>query len=231
MTELYNNDSELFTVMKGTLFTAVIGDVLDQMGYLHQFLPAGIEPLQKTTKMAGRAMPVLEADVFEDGEITGKGPLSSKPFGLMLEALDDLKKDEVYIATGASPNYALWGELMSVRAGHLGAAGAVVNGYLRDSNGIEAQNFPAFCRGTYAQDQGPRGKVIDYRTVIEIEGIRVEPGNLIFGDREGVLIIPREAEEEAIRRAVEKVSIEGEVERAIRNGMSAVEAMNTFGVM
>mgnify|MGYP001818802635 CR=1 FL=1 len=127
--------------------------------------------------------------------------------------------------------YALWGELMSTRATYLKAAGAILDGYVRDADGIEALGFPTFCRGVYAQDQGPRGKVIDYRCAIEIDGVRIEPGALLFGDREGVLVIPREAEEEAIRRAVEKAETENEVERAIKGGMSATQALETFGVM
>ena len=89
--------------------------------------------------------------------------VGAKPFGLMLEALDDLRPNEVYVATGGSFRYALWGELMSTRARYLGAAGAVLNGFVRDAAGIEALGFPTFCRGLYAQDQGPRGKVIDFR--------------------------------------------------------------------
>ncbi len=231
MTKPYANDAELFTLMKSKLFTAVIGDVLDQMGLRRQFLPAGISPLQAPLKMAGRAMPVLEADIFDLDVPQARGPLAQKPFGLMLEALDDLKQDEIYMATGASLRYALWGELMATRATHLKAAGAVLDGYVRDANGIEALNFPTFCRGVYAQDQGPRGKVIDFRTTIEIGGVQIKPGTLIFGDREGVLIIPQDAEEETIRRALEKVSIEGEVEKAIKGGMSAVQALETYGVM
>lgn len=224
-------DTELFDLLKTRLFTAVVGDVLDQMGLRRQFLPAGIAPLKPGMKIAGRAMPVLEADVFDDGSEAAKGPLAHKPFGLMLEALDDLNEGEVYIATGASLRYALWGELMSTRATYLKAAGAILDGYVRDADGIEALGFPTFCRGVYAQDQGPRGKVIDYRCAIEIDGVRIEPGALLFGDREGVLVIPREAEEEAIRRAVEKAETENEVERAIKGGMSATQALETFGVM
>lgn len=224
-------DTELFDLLKTRLFTAVVGDVLDQMGLRRQFLPAGIAPLKPGMKIAGRAMPVLEADIFDDGADTAKGPLAHKPFGLMLEALDDLKDGEVYIATGSSLRYALWGELMSTRAAYLKSAGAILDGYVRDADGIEALGFPTFCRGVYAQDQGPRGKVIDYRCAIEIEGVRIEPGALLFGDREGVLVIPREAEEEAIRRAVEKAETENEVERAIKGGMSATQALETFGVM
>ena len=227
----WNSDQELFALMKDRLYTAVIGDVLDQMGLRRQFLPAGISPLQQGTKLAGRAMPVLECDIFDDGGPESRGPLALKPFGLMLEALDDLKEGEVYVATGASLRYALWGELMSTRATYLKAAGAVLDGYIRDADGIEALGFPTFSRGTYAQDQGPRGKVVDFRSAIEIDGVRIPPGALLYGDREGVLVVPPEAEEEAIRRALEKAATETEVETAIRGGMSASQALETFGVM
>ncbi len=224
-------DDETFKLLKEELFTAVVGDVLDAMGRRRQFLPAGIAPLQPGMKLAGRAMPVLEADVFDDGTAQSAGPLARKPFGIMLEALDDLKPGEVYVASGSSFRYALWGGLMSTRATHLHAAGAVLNGYVRDASEIERLGFPTFCRGVYAQDQGVRGKVIDFRTAIEVEGVRVAPGDLVFGDREGVLIIPREAEEEALARALEKARTEDKVAAAIRGGMSACEALATFGVM
>lgn len=223
-------DSELFALMRNELFTAVVGDVLDALGHQRQFLPPGIMPLDKRMRVVGRAMPVLEADVFAATTDT-IGPLAAKPFGLLFEALDDLKPDEIYIATGSSLRYALWGGLMSTRAIHLKAAGAVLDGFVRDTNEIEALGFNVFCRGAYAQDQGPRGKVIDYRTPIEIEGIRIEPGDLLFGDREGVLVIPRQIEVEVVQRALEKVRTENKVAEAIRGGMSTREAFDTFGVM
>src|SRR5579884_1613731 len=125
--------------MRQRLFTAVVGDVLDQLGFLHQFLPPSIRPLHDDMVVAGRAMTVLEADLAE-------GEPAAKPFGLMLEALDDLKPGEVYVASAAvSPvRYAMWGELMSTRARHLGAAGAVLNGPSRDTRGILAMGFPVF---------------------------------------------------------------------------------------
>jgi 4-hydroxy-4-methyl-2-oxoglutarate aldolase len=224
-------DDELFTILKTELFTAVVGDVLDVMGHRRQFLPAGIAPLNPKARIAGRAMPVLEADVFDDKSPAARCPLAQKPFGLMLEALDDLKPGEIYIATGASLRYALWGGLMSTRATHLKAAGAILDGYVRDADEIEHLGFGVFCRGLYAQDQGPRGKVIDFRCAIEIDGVRIEPGDLLFADREGVLVIPRAAEAEAIRRAREKAGTEGAVSIAIKGGMSACEALAKFGVM
>jgi len=179
-------------------------------------------------KVVGHAMPVLEADIFDDGS---HSPGGSKPFGQMLEALDDLRPNEVYVATGGSSRYAFWGELMSTRARHLRAAGAVLNGFVRDATGIEALGFPTFSRGLYAQDQGPRGKVIDFRVSIEIEGVRVAPGDIIFGDREGVLVIPSEAAAEAVEAALVKASTENRVATAIQQGMGAREAFETFGVL
>jgi len=181
--------------------------------------------------VVGRAMPVLEADVFEERSSSGVNETMGKPFGLMLNALDDLAPGEVYICTGGSPSYALWGELMSTRAMKLGAAGAVVNGYSRDTKGILSLGFPVFSYGRYAQDQGPRGKVVDFRLPIELGGVRVRPGDIVFGDLDGVCIVPREAEEEVIRGALEKARGEKLVRRAIDEGLSTVEAFKKFGIM
>jgi regulator of RNase E activity RraA len=225
------NDEPLFNKMKTQLFSAVIGDVMDQLGFLHQFLSPNIRALQSSTILIGRALPVLEADVFTEQSKSGQNQLMQKPFGLMLEALDDLKQNEVYICTGASPRYALWGELMSTRAIKLGAAGAVVDGYHRDTRGILALNFPVFSYGSYAQDQGPRGKVIDFRCTIEMNGVQIRTGDIIFGDIDGVCVIPQEAETDIIRLAIEKANGEKLVQKAIQNGMSASEAYANFGIM
>ena len=181
-------------------------------------------------KVIGRAMPVLEADISMKA-LAPPALLSPKPFGLMLEALDDLRPNEVYVATGGSLRYAFWGELMSTRARYLHAAGAVLNGFVRDAAGIEALGFPTFSRGLYAQDQGPRGKVVDFRVGIEIEGVRIAPGDLMFGDREGVLVIPAQVETEAVEAALAKAATENRVAAAIGEGMGAREAFETFGVL
>ena len=227
----FADDADLFAAMRGRLFTAVVGDVLDRMGLLHQFLPPHIRALRADMVALGRAMPVLEADYFAAADPAGQTALSRQPFGLMFQALDSLKPQEVYVAAGASPRYALWGELMSTRALHLQAAAAVVDGYCRDSAAILALNFPTFSHGTYAQDQGPRGKVVDYGVPIEIGAVRIRPGDILFGDRDGVLVIPREAEAEAIALALEKAATENRVRLAIEAGMSTVEAFARFGVM
>jgi regulator of RNase E activity RraA len=123
----WGNDDELFALCRSGLFSAVIGDVMDIMGRTNQFLPPRIQPLRDDMVLVGRAMPVLEADDY-GGEGPGRvNDLFNQPFGLMLRALDELKKNEVYVCTGSSPDYALWGELMSTCAKNRGAAGAVVD--------------------------------------------------------------------------------------------------------
>lgn len=217
-------------MMKRDLFTAVVGDVLDTLGHRNQFLPQPVKPLVAGTKIAGRAMTVLEAD-YPEGVGAGAGPLTTKAFGIMFEALDSLAEGEIYVASGSSFDYALWGGLMSTRAMHLKAAGAILNGFIRDTAEIRRLGFPVFSRGSFAQDQGVRGKVIDYRVPIRFGNVTINPGDLLFGDDEGILVIPQAAEAEAISRALEKVATENEVARAIRGGMSTVEAFEKFGVM
>jgi regulator of RNase E activity RraA len=229
--KLWQSDQELFELVRRELFTAVVGDIMDTLGLQKQFLPPQIRPLRDDMVVIGRAMTVLEADVFAVIPESNANPLMSKPFGLMLEALDDLKTGEIYICTGASPTYALWGELMSTRAMKLGAAGAVLDGYSRDTNGILRLNFPTFSYGAYAQDQGPRGKVIDFRVPLEIGGVRIMPGDIIFGDMDGVCIVPASAEEDVFVEAVEKARGEQLVRKAIESGMSAVDAFAKYGIM
>lgn len=179
----------------------------------------------------GRAMPVLEADVFVEILSNTINPAMQKPFGLMFEALDDLKEDEVYICTGSSLSYALWGGLMTTRALKLKAAGAVLNGFSRDTNEVLRLNFPTFSLGTYAQDQGPRGKVMDFRIPIEWGGVRINPGDIIFGDRDGVLVVPKEVEEEAFSGAIGKARCEKLILKALQEGMTTVDAFKHFGIM
>jgi regulator of RNase E activity RraA len=224
-------DDQLFEIARKELFPALLGDVLDKMGYLHQYVTPAVKPLSPTMVVIGRAMPVLEANVLGEIITDTHNPLLKIPFGLMFDALDDLRPNEVYICSGAAPEFALWGGLMSTRALQLGAAGAVLNGYSRDTNEILALDFSVFSTGTFGQDQGPRGKVLDFRTPINFSGVTVHPGDIVFGDRDGVIIIPEKAAAEAFARAIEKSRGEKLVKKALESGMSAKEAFNTFGIM
>lgn len=228
---LWSDDTSLFALARTELFTAVVGDIMDKLGAQRQFLPPQIRPLRHDMVVIGRAMTVLEADVFADHSADGKNSLLKKPFGLMLEALDDLKPNEVYVCTGASPTYALWGELMSTRALRCGAVGAIVDGYSRDTRGILALDFPTFSHGPYAQDQAPRGKVIDFRVPLQVGDARIQPGDILFGDVDGVCVVPRAMEREVFTKALEKARGEKVVQKAIAGGMRAKAAFEKYGIM
>lgn len=237
----WKTDSELFALARAELYTAVVGDICDQHGLRRQFLPPEIRALEpargaegrgaatsapgaRVPILAGRAMPVLEADVFSE-------PDPAHPFGKMLDALDALTENEVYVCSGASPRYALVGELMATAVLARGAVGAVVDGFIRDTEGIAQLGMPTFSRGSYAQDQRGRGIVLDYRVPIEIGGVIIRPGDIIVGDIDGVLVVPAEHEELIFTGALEKARAEKTVQKAIAEGMTANEAFAKFGIL
>jgi regulator of RNase E activity RraA len=218
----WNNDAELFTLMKDVLYTPVVGDILDVLGRFHQFLPQPVQPLREEMKIAGRAMPVLVMDVY--------GP-QRPPFGKLTDSLDQLKPGEVYVAAGGTMRCAYWGEILTATARTRGAVGAVVNGYHRDTPQVLEQNWPVFSRGRFAQDSSVRMAIAEYRCPIEIEGTWVEPGDLVFADLDGVLIVPRSLEVEVIEKALEKARGEKVVRQEIERGMSSTEAFRKYGIL
>src|SRR5262249_32641922 len=157
----WKSDSELFQLVRDVLYTPVVGDILDSLERYHQFLPPAVQPMREEMKVVGRAMPALVIDVY--------GP-QKKPFGLMTESLDQLQPGEVYVNTGGTMRCAYWGEILTATARTRGAAGAVVNGYHRDTPRVLEQNWPVFSRGRFAQDSSVRMAVAEYRCPVEIEG-------------------------------------------------------------
>jgi regulator of RNase E activity RraA len=218
----WKSDRELFRLMTRELYTPVVGDILDDLGYTHQFLPAPIQPMREAMKLAGRAMPVLMIDVY------GK---QKKPFGLLTEALDQLKPGEIYLASGGDMRCAYWGEILTATAKKRGAVGAVINGFHRDTPKVLEQNWPVFSRGRFAQDSSVRTQVVDFRCPIEIGQVTVQPGDLVFGDLDGVVVIPRQTEAEVVRRALAKARGEKLVRKEIEAGLSSTAAFKKYGIL
>jgi 4-hydroxy-4-methyl-2-oxoglutarate aldolase len=216
------SETQLFQTMRERLFTAVVGDILDREGYYHQFLPQPIKPIHPSHRVVGRAFPVRIADV------TGK---QSRPFGRLTEALDAIRPNEVYLATGGAMNCAAWGEIMTATARTRGGTGAVIDGFHRDTPRVLEQGWPVFSRGSFAQDAGVRSSVIDFRCAVEIGGVLVEPGDLIFGDIDGVAVIPRAIEDKVIELALEKVAAEKIVRREIEDGATSTSVFDRYGVL
>lgn len=218
----WRSDAELFSLCARELYTPVVGDILDDLGFTRQFLPQPIQPLRDEMKLAGRAMPVVMIDVF------GR---QKKPFGLLTEALDQLQPGEVYLASGGDMRCAYWGEILTATARKRGASGAVINGFHRDTPKVLEQSWPVFSRGRFAQDSSVRTQVADYRCGIEVGQVAVVPGDLVFGDLDGVVIVPQKAEEEVIERALAKARGEKLVRKEIEAGMSSTAAFKKYGIL
>ena len=217
----WKNDKELFEIMKKELYTGVLCDMLDTLGYSHQFLPREIQAALPEMIVAGRAFPTIICDVY--------GP-QDKPLGLLAEAIDHCGEDKVYFVTGGDRRCSYFGEIMTAKLKANKAVGAVIDGPMRDTRQVLAQNFPVFCTGRDAQGSIYRNQVIAYDVPVEIGGISVKPGDLVFGDIDGVVIIPQEIEEEALKVTLDRVRGETETRAAVDAGMSAVEAIEKFGV-
>ncbi len=204
------------------LSSAVLGDVMDVMGLQQQFLPPEVRSLEPTMVVAGRAMPVVLEQVHG---------IPSEPFGRLTEALDQLRQGEVYLAAAAGLPCASWGEILTATAIGRGAAGAVIDGFHRDTVGVLRQQWPVFSRGAYGQDAGARSVVVDFRVRVTIGSVHVSPGDLVFGDVDGVAIVPRDVEDEVLHRATMKRSTEGKVLDEIASGLSSGAAFERYGVL
>lgn len=222
MSTLPANDAERFELVRRSLYSPVVGDILDSVGRVHQFLPSAVRPILPSMVVVGRAMPVLIGDVFGQ---------QAKPFGKLTEALDSLESGEIYLARSGRLECSAWGEILTTTARLRGAAGAVIDGFHRDTGRILSQDWPVFSRGSYAQDAGVRASVVDFRVRIEIEGVQIDPGDLIFGDVDGVVVVPRAVEDEVLELSLAKASAENVTRGAIEKGMSSTEAYTTYGVL
>jgi regulator of RNase E activity RraA len=216
----WSNDTELFAIMRRELFSAVIADTLDAHGHMHQLMPPSIRPLGPGMRICGRAMTVLERD----------GADAQDPYGELFTGLDDLKPDEVYVASGAAGAYAVWGELMSTAARLRGAVGAILNGYTRDLAGILEMNFPVFAWGSYAADQKMRGRVVAFRVPLIIGEVSVQPGDIVCADEDGVVVVPRAVETEILTDTLTKARAEKTLRKDLEAGMPAVVAFKKHGI-
>jgi regulator of RNase E activity RraA len=174
-------------------------------------------------RVVGRAHTVLTADVYER---------PADPYRLEIEAVDALEPGDVMVAcTNGSERTCFWGELLSTAARYRGCRGVVLDGYTRDAQAIIAMGFPCFTRGIHVADSLGRLEVVRYDVPIECGGVRVEPGDLVFGDYDGIVVIPRAVAPEVIARAEEKVRGENLVRRHLAEGMPVKEAFRRFGIL
>ncbi len=219
----WENDTELFDMMEEYLYAAVISDALDATGFREQAMQHTIRPLLPETVVVGRAMPVLCLDVYE---------IPDEPYQQEIAAVDSLKQDDVLVcSTNGSTRICFWGELLSTAARARGARGAVIEGFIRDVRKIMQMQFPIFTTGITPVDSNGRGEVVAYNVPIECGGVTVNPGDIVFGDADGVVVIPQSVETQVIEAALEKVSAENRTRDALQEGATLREVYDRFGIL
>jgi len=211
-------------MMRQSLSVPLLCDALDGVGLHHQSPRIALPPLTVDSGLLiGRAKTTLWADMAHE---------DPQPYALELAAIDSCEPDDVIVcAASGSMRSGIWGELLSTAARNRGCAGVIVDGAVRDVEKMRAMNFTVFARGTNPYDSRNRQRVIDYDVTIEIDGVKISPGDIIAADRDGMVVVPQAVEQAVIAAAWAKVHAENQVRDAVASGMSATEAFNTFGVL
>jgi regulator of RNase E activity RraA len=203
-------------------YTAVFCDVLDDMGYRTQSTNGDVRPLWPDARLVGYARTVRVEAVEKASE---------SPYEKEFTLVDALNPGDVVVAECGSTRSAFWGELLATAAQLRGARGALIDGYCRDVFKVRDLAFPVFARGTAPTDSKGRTEVAETDIPITFDGVRVKTGDLVFGDFDGIVIVPRDVADEAITKALEKVHGERTVFEALKKGMSAREAWERWGIL
>lgn len=221
--EAAGRQDDPLVILRERLYTAVVSDVLDRQGLLEQAMSARIRPLEPRMRLVGRAHTVLTADIYQRPE---------NPYEKEISSVDSLKPGDVMVAaTNGSERTCLWGELLSTAARARGAAGALIDGHTRDVARILEMGFPLFCTGFRPVDSSSRSIVVDYDCPVLCGGVIVHPGDVIFADIDGVVVIPRDRLEETVRAALEKVEAENSSRKMLEEGYLLRDVYDRFGVL
>lgn len=211
--------------IRRTLYTAVLSDVLDGLGYREQAMAASIRPLDDALVLAGFARTGLYREVFQ--VVPGENP-----YELEIALVDDLKPDEVVVfGCCGSSRIAPWGELLSTASRARGAAGCVTDGLVRDIRAIRTMHFPVFHGGIGPLDSKGRGKVAEIDTPTRCGGVLVMPGDLVVGDADGVVVVPRAIEDEVLGRAFAKVTGENTTRDELAAGARLADVFARHGIL
>jgi 4-hydroxy-4-methyl-2-oxoglutarate aldolase len=212
-----------YATHRDQLYSAVLADVLDGLGHRSSALPPEIRPLKNEWRIFGRAVTLCAVPVAAE---------PAHPYAVEMECIDALKPGDVLIATTCGDrSSALWGELLTTASQAHGATGVVLDGLTRDAAKILAMDFPVFASGFVPLDSKGRLDGIHYNQPIRIGQCLVRPGDLVFGDIDGIVVIPQELAREAMKRAVEKVQGENRVRDELAKGRSVREVFAEYGIL
>ena len=216
---------ELIAQATSTLYTAVLSDTLDSLGYRQQAMAGSVRPLDDSLTLFGRARTGLFRDVYHVEPDTN-------PYELEIKLIDDLQEGEIAVmACGASGRIAPWGELLSTASRMRGAAGCVTDGLVRDVRQIRKMEFPVFAGGIAPLDSRGRGMLVAIDEPAECGGVLVTPGDLVFGDVDGLVVIPQSIETEALEQAIAKVTGQNETRDCLLQGMLLAQVYEKYGIL
>lgn len=219
------SDAVVSSIRRHRIPTAVLSDTLDSLNLRDQAMKPQVRPLDSSIDMAGRARTGLFMPVYHIEE-------GLNPYELEIALIDDLKPDEVVVlACGDSGRIAPWGELLTTACLARKAAGCVTDGLVRDVRQITQLRFPVFHGGIGPLDSKGRGRVMQIEIPVVCAGVLVRPQDVVVGDADGVVVIPREVEEQVLALAIEKVTGEDNTRDALRQGESLASVFQRFGIL
>jgi regulator of RNase E activity RraA len=209
------------------LNAAVLSDTLDSLGLMQQAMKPFMRPLDDALQFFGRARTGLYMPVY------AQPAAGENPYEVEIALVDDLQPGDVVVLAcdGPSERIAPWGELLSTACVARGAAGCVTDGLVRDVRQIREMRFPVFCGGIGPLDTKGRARMVERDVPVRCGGVAVHPGELVFGDVDGVVVIPREAEAEVVQRALEKVAGENHSRDALRRGEKLGDVFRRLGIL
>jgi 4-hydroxy-4-methyl-2-oxoglutarate aldolase len=206
-----------------SLYSAVIADVLDGLGYRRQTLDNIVRPLGPGRKVAGRVFPAEAKAVTK---------IPREPYKLEIAAVECMTAGDVLVIDGSNDKTCgFWGELLTTACQYKGVRGVVMTACTRDLWKIKDLNFPVFGIGYHPADSKGRADILRVGAPIVIAGVKTKHGDLLLGDEDGVVIIPSEVADETLSRARKKMSEENVVRAALAKGMPMGEAFRKYGVL
>lgn len=213
-------------VIVGQLYAAVLSDVMDDLGLADRAMKPFIRPLVEGPTLFGQARTGVYAPVYGRRE-------GVNPYALEIRLVDDLQPGDVAVlgCGGPTDRIAPWGELLSTAANHRGAAGCVTDGLIRDIRHIRTLGFPVYHGGIAPLNSAGRAEIVSIDEPVECGGVLVRPGDYVFGDADGVVVVPQEHAARVFEIALRQVHSENKTRTELRNGMTLHQVYEKYGVL
>jgi 4-hydroxy-4-methyl-2-oxoglutarate aldolase len=220
----FNTDRELFEYLETHTYADAFSDIMDEMGIKGQVISpkAGIRPMRDDYVLMGRASTLLN-----DYDVN-----TVDPYKLAIECVDSLQPDSVVVSCGTSVlEEGIMGELTATAMRQKGGRGAYINGYSRDVRKLNAMNFPTFAIGSSPLDTTGRVRVVDYNIPVTIGGVTIQPGEIIFADLDGTVVLPKIHEDEIINLVLERIQAENVVREELESGAPMREVYDKYQIL